>query len=202
MMKEKFLNLMSTYSVDEAYNVECWEEIAQNYSSNSRYYHTLDHIEHMLKELNKVETEVNNLDTLLFSIFYHDSIYSATKSDNEHRSAVLFQKRIAKTSFKNIKECMAQIEATKEHKLSENKDINILLDVDLTILGQGTETYKKYAEQIRKEYQIYPDFMYRKGRKQVLKSILELDTIYKTNVFIKEYETQARENLSTELKEL
>ena len=34
MMKEKFLNLMSTYSDDEAYNVECWEEIAQNYGSN------------------------------------------------------------------------------------------------------------------------------------------------------------------------
>ena len=44
--------------------------------------------------------------------------------------------------------------------------------------------------------------MYRKGRKKVLKNILELDFIYKTDFFKKLYENQARKNLKLELKQL
>lgn len=81
-------------------------------------------------------------------------------------------------------------------------DTNFLLDIDLSILGKSPEVYKKYTEDIRKEYKIYPDFMYGKGRTKVLKSILELEAIFKTDFFKKAYEKQARENLTAELSQL
>lgn len=202
MLKEKFLDLIRKYSDNENYNSECWREIEKKYSSKTRHYHNLEHLENMITELKNVESQVKNLDTLLFAIYYHDIIYKPTKSNNEHQSALLFKKRISETSFANLRECLAQIEATKEHKLATDNDTNILLDLDLSILGKSPKEYKKYCENIRKEYQIYPDFMYRKGRIKVLKSILELDSIYKTDFFKQEYENQAKENLRFELNQL
>lgn len=202
MIKETFLNLIRKYSENEDYNLECWNEIENNYSSKSRHYHNLEHLENMLSELSKIQSGVKNLDCLLFAIYYHDIIYKSTKSNNEHQSALTFENRISKTSFDKLNECMSQIEATKEHKISDDYNTNILLDLDLSILGKTSEEYKKYSENIRKEYQIYPDIMYRKGRKKVLKSILELDFIYKTDYFKRLYENQAKENLRLELKRL
>lgn len=199
MIKEKFLNLIGKYSRDAEYNLECWNEIEDNYSSRSRYYHNLEHIENMLAELNKIKSDVVDLDCLLFAIYYHDIIYKSTKGNNEHQSALKFENKIAKTTFDKIGKCMMQIEATKEHKLSEDHDTNILLDIDLSVLGKSHEEYMKYIQNIRKEYSIYPDFVYKKGRKKVLKSIYELDFIYKTELFSQEYESQAKKNLLFEL---
>lgn len=200
MIKENFLNLIKNYSKDENYNTECWIEIKNKYSENSRHYHNLEHLENMIAELEPIYSQISNLDTLLFAIYYHDIVYKATKNDNEHQSALLFQQRLTKVSFPYLKACSAQIEATKEHKLSLDNDTNILLDIDLSILGKRPKVYLKYCENIRKEYHVYPDFMYRKGRKKVLKHILELDSIYKTAFFKEKYESQARNNITTELK--
>ena len=63
-----------------------------------------------------------------------------------------------------------------------------LLDLDLSILGKNPEEYRRYCDNIRKEYSIYPDFIYRKGRRKVLQNILELDSIYKTDFFKQAYE--------------
>ena len=193
---------MSKYSVDTDHNLECWDEIKRHYSSKSRHYHTLEHLENMLLELEKVTSKIKDIDTLLFAIYYHDLIYKATKDNNEHQSALTFEKRISKTSFTKLNECKRQIKATKHHKRSEDNDTNILLDLDLSVLGKNPKDYKKYCENIRKEYRMYPDFLYRKGRTKVLKSILDLDSIFKTPYFIKQYEKQARENIRLELEEL
>ncbi len=202
MLKEKFLNLIGKYSDNVVYNSECWEEINDRYSAPSRYYHNLEHLRNMFVELDKVASKVLDLDTLLFAVFYHDIIYKFTKNNNEHKSALLFVKRISETTFRNLSACRAQIEATKEHKPSTDNDTNILLDLDLSILGKSPQQYKTYSENIRKEYQIYPDFIYNKGRKEVLKKILKQDSIFKTEFFKQHYENQARKNLNNELNQL
>ena len=97
---------------------------------------------------------------------------------------------------------MTQIELTKEHQLATDEDTNFLLDIDLSVLGKNPEEYKQYSDNIRKEYRIYPDFMYRKGRLKVLKNMLALDAIYKTEFFKQAYENQARENLKLEISKL
>ena len=202
MIKTKFLELIGKYSANESYSIDCWSEIEKNYSSKSRHYHNLEHIINMLNELKKLESEIEDLDTLLFSIYYHDIIYKSTKSDNEHQSALLFEKRIAETSFSHLEKCKTQIEATKEHKLSKDFDINILLDLDLSVLGKSPEEYIEYSQNIRKEYSIYPDFMYKKGRKKVLEHFLEKGPIFKTAYFIDKYEQRAIDNLKRELLSL
>ena len=101
-----------------------------------------------------------------------------------------------------IEQCKIQIKATSSHETSDDSDINYLLDFDLSILGAPAKTYQEYTIQIRKEYSIYPNFLYRKGRKKVVRHFLGMPQIFKTSEFISEYEPQARENLKRELEQL
>ncbi|MEM8523447.1 MAG: hypothetical protein AAGG68_02330 [Bacteroidota bacterium] len=202
MLKKRFLDLIGNYSNDLSFNMECWEEIAAHYCSKPRHYHNLQHLEDMLQELETVKQDVQEMDSILFSIFYHDIIYKATQSDNEYQSALLFKKRISKTNFEHIEYCFQQIEATKMHQLSEDRDTNFLIDIDLAVLGQEWKTYEEYCQQIRREYRIYPNFMYRKGRKKVLEKILGQDQLYKTPYFFARYEAQARKNMEREVLQL
>jgi predicted metal-dependent HD superfamily phosphohydrolase len=202
MVKEKFLDVMGRYSDKPAYHLECWRELETAYTSRARYYHNLEHLEQLLTELDPVKAQVGELDTLLFAIFYHDIVYKPTKSNNEQQSALLFKKRISQTSFPRLEACIQQIEATKDHKPSLDHDTNILLDLDLSILGKSPKAYQTYRENIRKEFGVYPDFVYRKGRKQVLEDLLARASIFKTDFFKAAYEQQARENIRLELDQL
>jgi predicted metal-dependent HD superfamily phosphohydrolase len=94
------------------------------------------------------------------------------------------------------------IVSTQKHELilKQNQDNAHLLDLDLSILGTDWETYQKYIHNIRKEYKIYPDFMYKPGRKKVLKHFLDRETLYFTDDFRNKHEVKARENLKREIK--
>jgi predicted metal-dependent HD superfamily phosphohydrolase len=56
-----------------------------------------------------------------------------------------------------------------------------------------------YFEQIRKEYRIYPDFLYKPGRAKALEHFLENKFIFQTEEFRKLYEEKARRNIEKEI---
>lgn len=177
-------------------------EIFTKYSEPKRQYHTIDHLEFIIEDLKKIKDKIQDWETTIFAVFYHDIIYKATSSSNEEDSAKLAKNRLTEISFPSdkIAKCVAMILATKHHELSEDNDTNYLTDSDLAILGKNSEEYQKYTEQIRKEYSIYPDFMYTSGRKKALQHFLQMSSIYKTEYFLKKYEQQARLNINNELQ--
>lgn len=156
----------------------------------------------MSSEIVQIKSEIKNIDAIWFALFYHDIIYKATKSDNELQSAKIFKKRIVKTKFDQIGFVQELIEQTKHHKISNNNDINLFLDIDLSILGSERDVYIQYFNNVRKEFKMYPKILYKKGRKKVLQQILNEDVIYKTKYFKDKFEIQARNNLTFELNRL
>ena len=94
-----------------------------------------------------------------------------------------------------IKAVEAAILATKTHEASTDPDINFLLDFDLAALGADWGTYQTYAANIRKEYSIYPNEVYKAGRKKVLQHFLALPKIYKTPLFQTLLEARAHHNI-------
>lgn len=200
-LKSTFSDLISKFSSDEKLKLDYWKEIEQSYSQKSRQYHNLIHLENMIRELGEVKDEIIDYDALLFSVFYHDIIYKATSKDNEEKSAEIAKKRLEKINISNEKivKIYNQILATKSHKRSDDSDTNFLLDIDLAILGKDWNVYENYVHQIRKEYSIYPDFLYNPGRKKVLTHFLEFDAIFKTDYFKEKYEKMARENIQREI---
>ena len=102
-----------------------------------------------------------------------------------------------------IAEVERLILATKSHPLQNNTpDTDLLLDLDLEVLGAAPEVYQEYSSNIRKEYAIYPDLLYKPGRKKVLLHFLDMPFIYRTELFRDKLEAAARENLNNELATL
>lgn len=200
MLKETFIQLVRSYSEDEVLIGELWFEIEKHYSGKKRFYHTLRHLEHLLEQLTAVKSGLTDWNAILFTLFYHDVIYNALKSDNEEKSAELAEKRMQQLQvpFELIERCKEQILATKSHVKSDNPDTNYFTDADLSVLGQDWEVYSAYFNNVRKEYAVYPDLVYNPGRKKVLQHFLAMERIFKTDYFFEKYEEQARENLKKE----
>jgi len=76
----------------------------------------------------------------------------------------------------------------------------LFTDADLSILGAEWPIYHNYTDQIRQEYAIYPDFMYKPGRKKVLLHFLKMERIFKTDYFYITFEAQAIKNIKQELE--
>jgi predicted metal-dependent HD superfamily phosphohydrolase len=204
VIKQAFLTTSLHYSGDNQLIAHLWSEIEKHYSDKKRHYHTLTHLDNLLYQLNDVKDLIQDWDTIVFSVAYHDVVYNALKHDNEEKSALFAQRSLQKlsVSWPQIEHCMAQIIATKSHQISDNTDTNLLTDADLSVLGQDWPIYQQYYQQVRKEYSIYPDFVYKPGRKKVLRHFLEMEHIFKTEAFAQRLETQARHNMKQELSEL
>ncbi len=202
-LRQTFIELVGKYSKNTHLSETLWHEIEQNYTNKKRFYHTLSHLENLYHELIEVKEEIEDWDTILFSVYYHDIIYKTTKNNNEEKSAELAKERLQLIKFPNdkISKCVSQIIATKQHLESTDLDTNLFTDADLSILGKPRESYSEYFKQIRKEYSQYPNFIYNPGRKNVLNHFLSMERIFKTDSFFNKYENIARQNLANELKQ-
>ena len=204
MLKETYLELLSYYTKNNSLVNELWLEIEQKYSEKKRHYHNLQHLENLLQQLIEVKDKIQNWNIILFTLFYHDSIYNSLKTNNEEKSADLAEKRMKQLGIyiNEIELCKEQILATKSHQLSTNNDTNLFTDADLSILGQPWEIYIKYLKDVRKEYDFYPTIVYKLGRKNVIKHFLEMKPLFKTKFFFDKFESQAQKNLLKELSTL
>jgi predicted metal-dependent HD superfamily phosphohydrolase len=202
VLKETFLGLLTNYTDNDSLTNELWIEIEKNYSGKKRHYHTLQHLNDLLSQLTEIKGEIQNWNSILFTLYYHDLVYNSLRSDNEEKSAELAEKRMKEISVANdkIELCKKQILATKSHIRSTDSDTNYFTDADLSVLGQTWETYSLYYKNVRKEYSIYPDLIYNPGRKKVLNHFLTMDRIFKTDYFYKKFERQAKQNLEKEIE--
>ena len=205
VLSQSWYKICKPYTTDQELIESCWQEIPKAYQSKGRYYHNLQHISKLLQQAQAYQEELEDYELLCFSIFYHDIVYSSLRKDNEPQSATLARKRLQKMGLSNdsIEKCGRQIEATQKHQIPSNSfdpDLPYFLDFDLSILGSEWSSYQLYTKQIRKEYRIYPGWMYRKGRKQVLRHFLERERLFFTKSYFEKYEGKARENLWREIK--
>ncbi|MFH7005070.1 HD domain-containing protein [Flavobacterium bizetiae] len=176
-----------------------WLDLEKAYSGKSRHYHNLTHIAAMIESFETYRDKLDKPNEILFSIFYHDYIYKSSKKDNELKSAEFALSILPENSSFDHQLVFDAICATQLHQHNANEDINWLIDFDLKILARDWEDYKIYFEQIRKEYSIYPDFLYKPGRAKALKHFLENEFIFQTEEFRGLYEEKARINIEKEI---
>lgn len=201
-LKERFEDLLEKIGFSIETINSLWLDLEKVYSSKSRHYHNLTHLEEMI---NLYDIHYSNLqfpDEVLFSIFYHDYVYKVTRKDNELKSAEHALSILPSNIKVNKQLVFDMICATKLHQHNKIEDINWLIDFDLKILSKDWEDYKIYTRQIRKEYNIYPDFLYNPGRKKALEHFLENENIYQTATFRSFFEEKARENIQKEIATL
>ncbi|CAM4111564.1 MULTISPECIES: hypothetical protein [Flavobacterium] len=201
-LKTVYFDLLSAIGFHQNDIEKHWIILEKAYSQKKRYYHNLTHLENMMLSFNKYQSEIQMKNEVCYAIFYHDIVYNAKKTDNELKSAEFALSILPKEVTINRTLVFDMIVATKQHQQNENKDTNWLIDFDLEILAKDWDNYKAYYEQIRKEYKIYPDFLYKPGRKKALQHFLESTNLFQTETYRTLYETKARENIRKEIAQL
>lgn len=200
-LQEKYTDLFSRIGF-KANEIEAlWLDLEKAYSGKSRHYHNLNHLKEMIELFDEYQNRLKNPDEVLFSIFYHDYIYKATRKDNELKSAeyALKVETHSSASLLNKNLIFDAICATQSHQQNDIEDINWLIDFDLKILAKDWNDYQIYFNQIRKEYRVYPDFLYNPGRKKALEHFLENEFIFQTEEFRRLFEEKARINIEKEI---
>ena len=203
-LQQEWYSLVKKYTKDTVLIAKTFENLIKLYSHKNRHYHNLTHIEAMLLAAKHYKNNLEDIDSFKFAIWFHDAVYTVPSSKNEIRSAELAVKTLKK--FEQLRESQLEkikqyILDTETHKPSnQTKDSLFFLDIDMQILGTDLEIYKQYSQNIRKEYQLIPYFLYKKGRKKVLEHFLEREQIYFTPVFYQNFEQKARKNIAWEIK--
>jgi predicted metal-dependent HD superfamily phosphohydrolase len=188
--------------IDKKHKI-CFDKIIKQYSSALRKYHSEQHLINMLHWFEYFEDKIGDKQSFLLAIFYHDFYYNPFSKQNEIKSS---NKAIQDLTFlgKSGKIQLAVsnlILSTQKHQaVVPSEEINLFLDIDLSILGASEEVYKKYFTNTRKEYIMFPRFLYAKGRTKVLSSFLLRDSIFFTQDAISKWEKQARINMQQEIE--
>jgi predicted metal-dependent HD superfamily phosphohydrolase len=181
------------------------KRIRAGYSESHRAYHTADHVCACLKlfDTPEVAALATSRAEVECALWLHDWVYDTQAQDNEEQSASLAKSGLLAAGVSEaVAERVAQhILATKSH-LAANADSQLVVDIDLAILGAPPALYARFEEWIRAEYSWVPEEHYRAGRRAVLERFLERPSIYSHKLFQSQRESQARSNIKQALATL
>jgi predicted metal-dependent HD superfamily phosphohydrolase len=182
------------------------DELIRVYREPPRRYHTLAHIAALLRQLEAHGGAVGDGDAVALAIIFHDVVYDPRRQDNEQQSAAVARERLGALGFpaRLIEKVATYIEATQHGREvdSDDADLALLLDLDLSTLASAPEAYRLYASDIRQEYGHVPNLLYRLGRRQILEGFLARERIYRTPFLAERWEARARANISEEIAQL
>ncbi|MGL5888486.1 MAG: HD domain-containing protein [Bacteroidia bacterium] len=191
-----------TATVNSAVSEKYIAALLKSWNEPQRHYHNLSHLVKLLELSAEYRSHLQSPETVDFAIFYHDAVYKPERSNNEEKSALRAETEMAEMEISPaiISEVAVYIRATSAHgnPPSDNNDLNFFLDFDLSVLGAEPAVYDLYAFQVREEFSIYPDQLYKPGRKKVLQSLSE-KPVYRTQIFSTRFEEAARANLLREI---
>jgi predicted metal-dependent HD superfamily phosphohydrolase len=172
--------------------------VMRSWQSWGRHYHSLAHLEACLREFEPVRSLAEHSGEVEMALWFHDAIYRTWRSDNEQRSAdwagrVLRGGGCPEAVIARIE---SAILATRHGDESLQGDAALVVDVDLSILGQTAVVYDQFERDVRREYWWVPRKKYVLARVGVLQGFLARPRIYRFEPFVDRYEARARENLA------
>lgn len=176
---------------------ELFGELMHAYTQPFRFYHNIDHIKDCLAEFDSVRESAVRPDELEMAIWFHDSVYQLPGTLNEEKSAKWARRALGEGLVEpaRIDRVAEMVLATRHLSTPEDLDTQLLVDIDLSILGRKPAVFAKYEETIRQEYRWVPSVIYNRKRADVLDGFLRRDRIYLTAPFHDKYEQPARENI-------
>jgi predicted metal-dependent HD superfamily phosphohydrolase len=181
-----------------------FHQLIARYSEPHRRYHTVQHLDECLERLAEIKTDAVHPDEVELALWFHDAVYDTRRSDNEEHSAEWARSAIRAAGLPTslAERVHALIMATRHDARPSGRDEQILVDVDLSILGATPARFEEYETQVRDEYSWVPESVFRSTRRAILAGFLERPSIFSTEKFVDAYEAQARQNLDRSLKKL
>jgi pantetheine-phosphate adenylyltransferase len=147
------------------YDAPAISSIIARYAEIHRFYHTFEHIEDLLSQIEKQGLYDN--DVLFLAAVYHDIVYDPTRHDNEQLSAdefekdaVIYLKHIDEGRIVEIKQIILD---TQNHRAT-TKLSGMFCEMDMSVLKRPFAGLIAYEEQVFKEFQFYDYKSYKAGR--------------------------------------
>lgn len=180
------------------------ERLLAAYGEPQRKYHTLQHLSECVSLLERCLPLAEHPAEVEIALWFHDAVYDVRGKDNEARSAAWAQAelRVGGVSAEVVERVTRLIMATCHAALPAGTDQQLLVDVDLAILGASRPRFIEYEAQVRAEYEWVPGWLFRRKRRDILKEFLARQPIYNTPLIRDELESQARENLAYSIVQL
>ncbi len=178
--------------------------LSTRYAEPHRHYHTAQHINECLAYFDHAHTLCEHEAEVELALWFHDAIYEPRAKDNEKQSAdwaarVMSDAGLDTPARERVR---ALIMKTCHDALPETTDEQVLVDIDLAILGADKARFDEYETQVRAEYGWVPEFLFRVTRRKILQSFIARPAIYLTSHFHNQLEKKARDNLARSLSAL
>lgn len=180
------------------------QKLVVAYEEPQRKYHTVQHLTECLVLLSRYLHVAVEPAEVEIALWFHDAIYDVTGHENEARSAdwAVEELTAAGVSAERAERVRQHILATRHAALPQGQDQQLLVDIDLAILGAPRDRFEEYESQVRAEYAWVPEPLFRLKRAEVLSEFLARQPIYNTAPLREALERQARENLAYSLQQL
>jgi len=179
-------------------------ELIARYSEPHRRYHTVRHLDECFERLDEIRSLARHPAEIELALWFHDAIYDVKRHDNEEKSAdwARASATAAGVAADACERVYSLILSTRHQAAASGGDAEILVDIDLSILGAAPVRFDEYERQVREEYSWVPDFLFRRERKAILKEFFARPRIFSTTHFRDRYEQQARSNIERSLERL
>ena len=173
------------------------------YAEPHRAYHGQAHVDAMLRGLHGLGAAVASPAAVELAIWYHDAIYDPAARDNEARSAALLLSELAGIAGPALLGAAAlMVRLTAGHALTPEvpdalrEDCALFLDLDLAVLGAGTDAFDAYEAGIAREFApVHGSVAFRVGRAAFLTGMLARPRLFHTERFHGALDASARANL-------
>ena len=181
-----------------------FNQLVAAHSERHRHYHTLQHLRECLAHCDAAGTLARHPAEVELALWFHDAVYDPRRDDNEERSADWAQRSVVAAGCDPAvgERVRHLVLATQGHAPSEDIDTQLVVDIDLAILGAAAERFADYERQVRAEYAHVPEDAYRIGRARVLQDFLDRPRIYGTAAYHDALEQRARANIGQSLSAL
>lgn len=204
----RWQNLMSRMQFTHETTSETYQALVAAYSEQHRYYHNLQHIAAALLHFEQARAAINLPDDraneIELALWFHDAIYKPFSATNERDSADWASRFliINQADVALVERVDQLIMATLHTAQYDTPEQQLLVDVDLSILGAADKVYDEFEANVRREYRWVPNLIFKRKRKALLKSFLNRARVYQTDFFHDLYEEKARDNLNRAVSRL
>jgi predicted metal-dependent HD superfamily phosphohydrolase len=173
------------------------DELQRRYAEPQRHYHTMQHLGECLAWFEREQALAEQPGEVALALWFHDAVYDVHAHDNEARSADWARQalRAAGANEAAAERVHALVMATCHDAVPEGRDAELLIDIDLSILGAERARFDEYERQVGAEYAFVPDAVRLPRRRAILQRFLDRQAIYATPRMHAQLEERARLNL-------
>ena len=177
------------------------------WSEPHRHYHDQRHLRECLALWTRWRDHSPRAGEVAIALWFHDAIYDpqATQAGaNELNSAAWAARSLVRAgadsdTAQRVHDLVMATQHDAPAALESSPDAQLLVDIDLSILGSPAERFECYDQDVRKEYAWVPGLRYQEARAQVLQSFIDRPRLYRGEPAVALLDAQARINLAAAL---